>query len=84
MNSCRVVMGVLLSACVLLGSSCSSDEWTCESTGVICAKNSSDVQACCNSGGTQCKYTVGTTDYLCDGTDCKSETNTVQSYCSSH
>jgi hypothetical protein len=84
MNFSRVVLCVVLSAGALLGSSCSSDEPTCLSTGITCEKNKSDVEACCNSGATQCEYVVGTKHYPCSGTDCNAAAGTVQSDCTSH
>jgi hypothetical protein len=84
MNFSRVVLCVVLSACALLGSSCSSDEPTCLSTGITCAKNKSDVEACCDSSATQCEYVVGTKHYACSKTDCTAAASAVQSDCASH
>ena len=86
MKFSRVVLSVLLSACVLLGSACGSSNsggsYTCESSGITCQKTGGTIEACCTS--TQCKYTVGSQDFMCNGTDCSSEAQTVVSYCGSH
>lgn len=65
----------LLGAMVLLG--CSSSE-SCADF-MTCAKTGEKVQACCTS--TQCKYTVGSKTFNCNGTDCNAAAVDLTNYC---
>jgi hypothetical protein len=81
-----LVLGLMLSLSTLLGGSCadsSSNDWSCEDSGLTCAKTGQSVSACCTTDDKKCKYEVGSTDFPCGGTDCQSEASVVLNYCGS-
>jgi hypothetical protein len=60
------------------------NSWSCQDTGVICTKaGGAAVTTCCTYDNTECKYTIGTTEFACDGIDCNSAAVAVVSYCKS-
>ena len=78
----RRVVDVRLFALVLLGFACSSsDSWTCQDATTCAKAGGAMIKACCTSDNKKCKYTVGSTDYPCNGTDCNAAAQTVAKYC---
>lgn len=74
-------MKALLLGFGLLGTMClagcgSSEECKAFTT---CAKTGEQVSACCTTSN--CKYTVGSKQFPCDGTDCASAAQSLTSYC---
>jgi hypothetical protein len=60
------------------------NSWSCKDSSVTCAKaGGAAVTTCCTFDNTQCKYTIGTTEFACNGVDCNSAAVAVISYCKS-
>lgn len=64
-----------------LGGITTVGDMSCQDAAVSCEQSGSRIVLCCNASSTQCKFTAGTREFLCTGTDCDSAVDALLDYC---